>query len=107
MDRFADNLRVVAGLAESLIVLGRTEAAEAELETALLQFPDRPRLLALAARCAAARGAWVQADQRWSGLLARSPDQPDGLIGRAEALFQLGQGEAAEALLREPAERFP
>jgi len=107
MDRFADNLRVVAGQAEAMIVVGRAEAAEAVLETALVQFPDRPRLLALAARCAAARGAWALAEQRWSDVLARTPDQPAGLIGRAEALFQLGQAEAAEALLREPAERFP
>jgi predicted Zn-dependent protease len=105
-DRFADRLRVTAGLAEALLVLGRAGEAETVAQTALARFPDTSSILSLAARCAAARGDWAEADRRWAAVLAKSPDHPAGSIGRAEALVHLGQAEAAEAVLRVPAERF-
>lgn len=98
----------LAAQGRMLLADGRPERAIPALERAVhlveANDPEPWRLLAIAR---AAAGQWAAADQAWAHVGSRVPGNVEALLGRAEALVQLGRPEEAEpharaALAREP-----
>jgi predicted Zn-dependent protease len=97
-----------AAQARLLLDDGRPEKAIPLLEKAIpltrASDPEPWRLLALAR---AAAGQWAAADRAWAHVGSRMPGDVESLLGRAQALVQLGRPEEAEphvraALVRQP-----
>jgi predicted Zn-dependent protease len=61
----------------------------------------------LLAGARAAVGQWAAADWAWSHVGSRVPGDMEALLGRSEALIQLGRPDEAEPLLRDAVQRQP
>src|SRR5438067_8606015 len=59
------------------------------------------------AQAATARRDWTAALDLWQIISRRFPDRPDGFVGMAGVLVELGRIGEAEGLLDETMERFP
>lgn len=87
---------------------GRLDEAEAEMNAAMVRFPDDATLLVDRAWLANARQAWEEAVVRWGAVRTALPDNVLGywLAGSVLSL-RLNRHEEAEALLSEGVARFP
>jgi predicted Zn-dependent protease len=87
---------------------GRPEKAIPLLERAVeLARPSDPAPCRLLARARAAAGQWAAADRAWARVGSRSPGEVEALLGRAQALVQLGRPEEAEPHVRAAIAREP
>lgn len=80
------------------MMLGRPEKAEAIFEKAVRRAPEDPVVRIEFARIAETRGDWAQALIRWR-LVSELFKLPVGIEGQARALMELGQLDAADAML--------
>jgi tetratricopeptide (TPR) repeat protein len=95
------------GGAEALTAAGRFDEADALLTDALTRFPDHPALRIQHARVAAARRDWAEASRRWEIVRERHPGRIQGYTGHAAVWRDLGQFDAADAVLAEALVRMP
>ncbi|HTH97623.1 MAG TPA: tetratricopeptide repeat protein, partial [Stellaceae bacterium] len=107
MDRFPDSPDAFAGVGASLQLLGRLDDAEPVLAEAVGRFPDHIDIAIEWARVPHRRADWPTALARWSDVVRRFPDHPEGYAGVGVALQLLGRLDEADALLRGAADRFP
>ncbi len=113
-DRFPANAAIAAALARNAADRGDFAAARAHWLDLQARFPDWPEaasdpieLLAADAQEATARRDWAEAARRWAMVRDRFPDRAAGYAGQAEVWREMGQFDAAEAVLAEAVERFP
>jgi predicted Zn-dependent protease len=83
------------------------DEAAALLTAGLAKWPDHPDLLLQHARCAELQGDSDVAEQRYRMMTHAQPLHPDGYLGQARLLDQLGSREAAEAVLRAAMSKLP
>ncbi len=105
--QFPDRADAYAGEADALAAAGQHDAAEAVLAEALSRLPEAPEPAIAQARLAAARGDWAEASRRWGLVREHHPASEDGLLGQAALWRDLGQFDAADAVLTEALVRFP
>lgn len=82
--------------AETLILMGRLEEADALLATVTTRFTDHLYAAANRARIAAFRQDWSEALMRWGAVREKFPDSPMPYVGQGEIFLNLGQLELAE-----------
>jgi predicted Zn-dependent protease len=84
------------------------EKAIPALERAIgLAEPQDAESWRLLAGARAAAGQWAAAEWAWSHVGSRVPGDVEALLGRAEALIQLGRPGEAEPLVRDAMQRQP
>ena len=81
--------------------------AEAMAAAAFARFPNHPELLVQHAWIATSQQRWEEAAPRWAAVRRATPEQIEGYLGGARALWQSGQWDEAEALAAEAVRRFP
>ncbi len=86
---------------------GRAEAAEALLAEGVARLPQEAELWTAWGQQACNRGDLTEALRRWGESMARQPGAPDGYVGSAHALRELGRIAEAEAVLAPALELFP
>ncbi len=86
---------------------GRHDAAEALVAEAIALFPLNAWAAHSYADIAVRRADWPEAARRWQGVRERLPADYAGYTNGAHALAQMGQFDAAEALLRWAVEHHP
>ena len=96
-----------AGLSNALREQGRREEADAMLAELETRYPHEAGVLGERARLAALAGEWAEAAEIWQKVRGRFAAEISGYVQGSHALEQLGQDEAADALLMEAAQRFP
>jgi tetratricopeptide (TPR) repeat protein len=106
-DQFPDDPAGHICLATALREYGRFEASESAAAAGLLRFPNDPTLLVEYAFAAHMRLDWATAADRWKAARTQQPDHNIGYVLGAQCLRNLGQVDAAEAVLRTAIERFP
>jgi len=102
--RFPSSRWGYIGAAGCLRDLNRLDEAEALVQFALRTMPDDLVLLLESAHIAQARKMWDEAYRRWDSLRER---HPQGFVGAALALNELGRADEAEALLANGRFRYP
>ncbi len=100
-----DEARYHIELVECLRGAGRAHDAEAALLRAAELFPEDPHFPRSLAHQAEHAGAWTQALQRWEAFKTLFGSLPDGYVGAAHCLIQLGRYGDADVLLQ-PAVRL-
>nr|WP_294554221.1 tetratricopeptide repeat protein [uncultured Rhodopila sp.] len=90
---------VHSSLAAALRQQGRPKDAEEALSAGIAQHPGEVMLYVDYAKLAEQRGDWPEARRRWTLTLSRFPADAAATRGLALALRELGDTEAAEALL--------
>jgi putative PEP-CTERM system TPR-repeat lipoprotein len=92
----ADYSRVVVGLLQSRLEMGRYQAALEEADLALSKAPvEKATLLSLRGRANASLGNHVDAESDFRDAIALQPDNPDAYLYMAEMF--VGMGRVAEA----------
>lgn len=94
------------GCAQTMILLGRYNEADAILADARIRFPTDSGFFAESARCAEARGDIPAAVSRWKSTVERFPLEAHCHSEAADAFERLGRPAEAEAALRGAADRF-
>jgi len=107
MDRFPDSPDAFAGVGASLQLLGHLDDAEPILAEAAGRFPNHVEIAIELARVPHRRADWPAALARWSDVVRRFPDHPEGYAGAGVALQLLDRLDEADVLLRGAADRFP
>ena len=92
--------------------LRQPETLAGLLDDGLLAYPDDRDLLMAKARASAEAGDWDDATDRWTALIARTPNDPATRVAAATALMGPAEGRAArlpqiQALLEETVALFP
>ena len=95
------------GAVTALQEFGRHEEAERILNDASGRFADNEQIAIASGWLANARRDWPAALTRWEAVRERSPDNPLGYLGGANALREIGRPDEAEAMLDAAATRFP
>jgi tetratricopeptide (TPR) repeat protein len=94
-------------LATALREQQRIAEAEEVLSGQFEHHAGEPVLFIEYARLAERSANWLEAARRWEDVTNRFPGRWDGYSGRARALRQQGDLEAAKDVLTDAAERFP
>jgi capsular polysaccharide biosynthesis protein/tetratricopeptide (TPR) repeat protein len=105
--RFPFNALIFIGLAEAFTGFEQFGAADEVLAQAVESFPANESVWIAYARVAMQQRHWDAALRRWDLLLQRFPQHRIGYSGKAEALSQAGQFDAAKVTLEEALRLFP
>ena len=105
--RFPELCQVWTAQAGALIAAERYDEADALLVEAIERFPADADPSIAHARVAASRRDWPQASCRWEILHARHPQNTEGYAGQAAVWRDLGQFDAADAVLNKALGLFP
>lgn len=105
--RFPDRPLAWLRVAGSHLHFGRPDEAEAILEQVVKRFPDLLVGRAEYARLAEFRGNWAAALEQWNRIEEAFPASPDGVLGAARALLEIGRQDEAEARLKAARYRHP
>src|SRR5690348_7264587 len=97
----------VLGGGEALMQMDRLDEAEATFTEAIQRFPLNVWGAAGYAGIATRRRDWPEALLRWERVSQDFPDQAVGLLGKGEALREIGRLDEAEAVFADAMERFP
>ncbi len=102
-----DNAQAAVGLGRCLREIADYPAAEAHLRHAAARFPERPDLLIARGHLLQDRADWSAALRCWGEVKEQHPELPEGYLGAAQALRQLGRAAEAEAILAPALRLFP
>lgn len=105
--RFPDFLEAYTGAAEAMAMREMFAEAENLLADAMVRFPNALEPSAAHAGLAAMRRDWSEASRRWERLRDDHPDHAEGYVGLAAVWRDLGQFDAADAVLMEALVRLP
>jgi tetratricopeptide (TPR) repeat protein len=86
---------------------GRLEEADVMAAAAFARFPENPNVLVQHAWIAMARQRWDEALQWWTAVRTHAPEQLEGYLWAARALWQAARLDEADAMAAEALERFP
>jgi tetratricopeptide (TPR) repeat protein len=86
---------------------GRLDEADVMAAAALARFPENPNVLVQHAWIAMARQRWGEALQWWAAVRRHAPEQLEGYLWAARALWQATRLDDADAMAAEALERFP
>jgi len=87
--------------------LGRHEEAEPLAISAMLRFPRARSAFESYAYCASDRGDWPEAERRWTTAARRFSNWSWARLMWANALFQIGRRDEADAMLAAAVQTWP
>ncbi|MBV8069770.1 MAG: hypothetical protein JO270_07695, partial [Acidobacteriaceae bacterium] len=105
--QFPNEPEMRRGLAVALGHAGRRDEQDAALAEAIRRLPDSPELHLAWAECAAERGDFGTAAERYERGRSTFPDSPPFYLGVADMLSRLGQHQDAYVLLQVTEQGFP
>lgn len=105
--REPDTPRYHTQVIDALRTLGRREAMEAAVQTALDRFGDNLELMTAMARSATEVEDWRNALARWEAVKTLFPAVPEGYLGCAQALRAMDRPEDADLVVGPALRLFP
>ena len=105
--RFPNSADGVSGVGVALQLLGQLDEADSLLAAALKRFPAQHVIAIEYARVSHRRRDWPEALARWKLVMARFPDNAEGISGAVVALQHLNRYDELEEILTAAVNRFP